>query len=109
MTLMIASDLHGSPYWTQRLLEAFRREKADQILLLGDIIIEKTAFTLKPRLPVQTRTGNLRLEGHVRGYVSGMVDADFNGTLHGTVNATIAAGHSRKQGEIEEEGDGQDA
>lgn len=80
-----------------------------QILLLGDMIIEKTAFTLKPRLPVQTRTGNLHLEGHVRGYIAGVVDADFSGTLHGTVNATIAAGHSRKPGELQEEGGGEDA
>lgn len=38
MTLMIASDLHGSPYWTQRLVEAFRREGADRLLLLGDLL-----------------------------------------------------------------------
>ena len=63
-----------------------------QILLLGDIIIEKTAFTLKARLPIQTHTGAMRVDGHVRGYVSGMVDADFSGTLHGTINAAVAAG-----------------
>lgn len=63
-----------------------------QILLLGDIIIEKTAFTLKARLPIQSRTGALRVDGHIRGYVSGMVDAEFSGTLHGTINAAVAAG-----------------
>ena len=59
-----------------------------QILLLGDIIIDKTAVTLKARLPLQT----MRLDGHVRGYVSGMVDADFSGTLHGTISASLDAG-----------------
>lgn len=63
-----------------------------QILLLGDTIIEKTAFTLKrPGIP-QLRTGNLRMSGHVRGYISGMVDAEFTGTLCGTVNATLESG-----------------
>ena len=70
-----------------------------QILLLGDIIIEKTAFTLKPRLPIQTHTGALLVDGHVRGYVSGMVDADFSGILHGTINAAVAAGAVRPETE----------
>ena len=38
MILMIASDLHGSAYWTSKLLEAFRREEADKLLLLGDLL-----------------------------------------------------------------------
>jgi hypothetical protein len=63
-----------------------------QILLLGDIIIDKTAVTLKARLPVQSHTGNLYVDGHVRGYVSGMVDARFSGVLHGTINAAVEAG-----------------
>ena len=63
-----------------------------QILLLGDIIIEKTAFTLKKHLPIQTHSGSMRLSGHVRGYVSGMVDADFSGTVYGTINAAVEAG-----------------
>ena len=63
-----------------------------QILLLGDVIIEKSAFTLKARLPLQSHTGLMRLDGHVRGYVSGMVDADFTGLLHGTINAAIESG-----------------
>ena len=66
-----------------------------QILMLGDIIIEKTAFTLKARLPIQSQTGNLLVNGHVRGYVSGMIDAEFSGVLHGTINAAVAAGAVR--------------
>ena len=38
MVLMIASDLHGSAYWTKRLLDAFRREGAQRLLLLGDLL-----------------------------------------------------------------------
>ena len=38
MKLMIASDIHGSAYYCDRLLEAFDREGADRLLLLGDIL-----------------------------------------------------------------------
>lgn len=38
MVLMIASDLHGSAYWTKQLLDAFRKEGADRLLLLGDLL-----------------------------------------------------------------------
>ncbi len=38
MKWMIASDLHGSEYYCRKLLEAFDREKADRLLLLGDIL-----------------------------------------------------------------------
>ncbi len=35
---LIASDLHGSAYYVRQLLEAFHREQADRLLLLGDIL-----------------------------------------------------------------------
>ena len=38
MKLMIASDIHGSAWWCEKLLEAFGREKADRLVLLGDIL-----------------------------------------------------------------------
>ncbi len=38
MKIMIASDIHGSALWCGRLLEAYRREGADRLLLLGDIL-----------------------------------------------------------------------
>ena len=38
MKWMIASDLHGSAHWCREMLEAFRREGADRLLLLGDIL-----------------------------------------------------------------------
>ena len=36
MKLMIASDLHGSAYYCRALLESFRREEADRLVLLED-------------------------------------------------------------------------
>lgn len=38
MKLMIASDLHGSAYYTRQLVEAFHREQADRLMLLGDVL-----------------------------------------------------------------------
>ena len=37
MRLLVASDIHGSAYWTRRLLQVAQEEKADEIALLGDI------------------------------------------------------------------------
>lgn len=38
MKWMIASDIHGSAYYCRKLLEAYRAEQADRLLLLGDIL-----------------------------------------------------------------------
>ena len=38
MKLMIASDIHGSAYYCKQMLEAFSAERADRLLLLGDIL-----------------------------------------------------------------------
>ncbi len=38
MNLMIASDIHGSAYYCEKMLEAFENEKAERLLLLGDIL-----------------------------------------------------------------------
>lgn len=38
MKWMIASDIHGSEYYCKKLLEAYDREEADRLLLLGDIL-----------------------------------------------------------------------
>ena len=38
MKWFIASDLHGSAYYCDRMLEAYRRERADRLVLLGDIL-----------------------------------------------------------------------
>ena len=38
MKLMIASDIHGSALYCGQLLDAYRREGAEKLLLLGDIL-----------------------------------------------------------------------
>ena len=38
MKIMIASDIHGSAYYCEKMLTAFEREQADKLLLLGDVL-----------------------------------------------------------------------
>ena len=38
MKLFIASDIHGSAFWCEKMIAAFKKEKADRMLLLGDIL-----------------------------------------------------------------------
>ncbi len=61
-----------------------------QILLLGDIIIEKTALTIN--LPQATRkdvSGKMTVNGHVKGYVQGEIDADIRGSFNGSMQASF--------------------
>lgn len=38
MKWMIASDIHGSLYYCEKMLVAFEKERADRLLLLGDLL-----------------------------------------------------------------------
>lgn len=38
MKIMIASDIHGSACYCKKMIDAYRREGADKLLLLGDIL-----------------------------------------------------------------------
>ncbi len=38
MKYLIASDLHGSAYFAEKLWEAFEKEKADRLIFLGDML-----------------------------------------------------------------------
>ena len=38
MKLMIASDIHGSAYYCRQMLDAFAREGADRLMILGDVL-----------------------------------------------------------------------
>lgn len=38
MKILIGSDIHGSAYYCRKLLEAYREEQAERMLLLGDLL-----------------------------------------------------------------------
>lgn len=61
-----------------------------QMLLVGDIIIEKTAFTLKrdTAKPLPAK-GRIRMTGHIRGYVNGVIDGEFTGVIEGEMGAVV--------------------
>lgn len=60
-----------------------------QILLLGDSVVEKTKFSINRSTQLQSLSGTMRVNGHLRGYVNGFVDADIRGIVNGTVRASI--------------------
>lgn len=37
MKILIASDLHGSAYYAEKIVELFKKEEANKLVLLGDI------------------------------------------------------------------------
>lgn len=38
MKFLIASDIHGSAYWAERLMAAIEAEQPDRVILLGDLL-----------------------------------------------------------------------
>ncbi|MGN1121153.1 MAG: MMPL family transporter, partial [Eubacteriales bacterium] len=63
-----------------------------QILLLGDIIVEKTKFTIPHPETAHSSSGTILVNGRVRGHVSGVVDANINGVIRGELNAVVESG-----------------
>ena len=63
-----------------------------QILLIGDTIIEKTAFVMN--MPIRTRAafGLVRVDGMVRGHVNGVVTGTMHAIVRGDVSAFIQSG-----------------
>lgn len=96
-----------------------------QTLLVGDIIIEKTAFTLKRETVKPLPTGGrIRMSGRIKGYVNGVIDGEFTGVIDGEMGAVVRAKDSvemvdhksqENTGEVlqiesaEQESDGNDA
>ncbi|MCQ2522240.1 MAG: MMPL family transporter [Lachnospiraceae bacterium] len=60
-----------------------------QILMLGDIILEKTSLTMNIAGIKKEQKGKMSVTGHLRGYVNGMVDADVVGTVQGEMQVYV--------------------
>ena len=73
------------------------------ILVLGDSIINRTSFKMKPILPpTRQENGTIRVRGRVRGYISGVVDADFNGVIRGEMDAAVSTDGDFPEGKGEQ-------
>ncbi len=73
-----------------------------QILLLGDMIVEKTHFDIKVPEVAHTWSGPVLVHGHIRGRVNGVVDATMHGIIRGDVTAIMDTGAVRSLPEEEE-------
>lgn len=71
-----------------------------QILLLGDWIIEKTAFTMNLSREQKDVAGRVRITGHVRGYVQGEIDADVQGVFQGQMKVAVDTVIPGRQGQV---------
>ena len=60
-----------------------------EILLLGDKVIEKTMFEIKPPEITRDLEGMVRVDGRIRGQVQGTIDAEVHGVIHGEVHAVV--------------------
>ena len=64
-----------------------------QILLMGDILIRKTSFTINRKGgSMMQQTGLMRINGRVRGRLDGLIDAEVHGVFRGNLNAVIDIG-----------------
>lgn len=59
MKLLIASDIHGAAGYCRQLLDAWDREGADRLLLLGDVLYHGPRNDLPP-----LQAGDILLHGH---------------------------------------------
>ena len=63
-----------------------------QILLVGDTIIEKTAFVMNMPVKPKSAAGLMRVEGMVRGNVNGVFTGYMRGIVRGNLNAFVENG-----------------
>ena len=47
MKYMFASDVHGSAYYCRKMLEAYDEEKAERLVLLGDLLYHGREMTFR--------------------------------------------------------------
>ena len=73
-----------------------------EILLLGDIIIEKSKFSIKKPQIVRKETGRFLVNGRVRGYINGFVDADIHGIVRGDMTANININNIKSEDEVKQ-------
>lgn len=63
-----------------------------QILLVGDKIIEKTAFVMNMPIRTKNATGLMKVDGLVRGRIDGVVTGTMRAIVRGNVSAYVEAG-----------------
>ena len=72
MKFLIASDIHGSAFYTQKILDIAKQENADKIVLLGDI------FNHGPRNPLPTEYAPLKVADLLNGVKDDLIVVEGN-------------------------------
>ena len=67
-----------------------------QILLLGEKITDKTAFTVSMPIIAQKNSGIVRVDGYVSGQINGKFVGEMHGIITGDVNAIVEIGDVHK-------------
>ena len=77
-----------------------------QILVIGDIIIEKTSFQLKSKINLtpQNFSGLTRVNGLIRGQVNGTLEGNFSGFVRGDMSVTLITGGAESVSDEEDPG-----
>ena len=60
-----------------------------QILLVGDKVIELTAFVMNVPIQSRQRSGSMRIDGAVRGHINGTINGVIHATLKGDISAYV--------------------
>ena len=77
MKLMVASDLHGSFYYAKAIIDKFLEEKADKLVLLGDI------YYHGPRNPLPKDYNPMEVAKLLNGYKDKLI------VIHGNCDAEV--------------------
>lgn len=106
MKLVIASDIHGSAFWCERLMRELERENPDRVVLLGDLLYHGPRNDLPrghdPKRVVQLLNGIARQVLAVRGNCEAEVDqmvldfpcmADYAVLMDGDYELYLTHGH----------------
>ena len=77
-----------------------------QILVIGDIIIEKTSFQLKSKINLtpQNFSGLTHVNGLIRGQVNGTLEGNFSGFVRGDMNITLLTGAAESVNDTDDPG-----
>ena len=46
MKYMFASDVHGSAYYCRKMLETYKKEQAERLVLLGDLLRQQNQWNI---------------------------------------------------------------
>ena len=91
MKLLIASDLHGSAHYCRLLLQAFEREQADRMILLGDLLYHGPRNPLPKEYDTQAVTSMLNQIADRLVCVRGNCDSEVDQMV---LRFPVLAGHA---------------